>query len=63
MYEIVLYRDKNGKSKIKEYISNLKEKSNKSKEDRVKYSKMISYLRMLKQYRIIFRRTIYKAYK
>lgn len=62
MYDIILYKDKNGNSIIEEYINNLQQKSNKSKENRIKYNKMISYLRMLKQHRIIFRGTIYKIY-
>lgn len=45
MYSIKIYEDKYGKSEIKEYIRNL-QKSN-SKDSKVKFNKIISYMRLL----------------
>ena len=47
MYEILIYEDNQGRSEIKEYIQSLKNK--KSKEDRIKFNKIIAYIRILKQ--------------
>ena len=46
MFDIEIYEDKNGKSEIKEYISELQNK--KSKDNNIKFNKIISYIRMLK---------------
>ncbi|MBQ7668465.1 MAG: type II toxin-antitoxin system RelE/ParE family toxin [Clostridia bacterium] len=48
MFEIEIYEDKNGKSDIKEYICKLN--SSNSKEDRIKFNKIIAYIRMLEKY-------------
>ena len=47
MYNIEIYVDKNKNSEIKEYIKNLKQ--NKSKDDKIKFNKIIAYIRMLEQ--------------
>lgn len=47
MHEIIFYEDKNGKSEIKEYIRNLRKNQNKS--NSIKFSKIISYIRKLKE--------------
>lgn len=47
MYKIVFYKDNNGQSEIKEYIKSLKQ--NNGKDNKIKFSKIISYMRMLKQ--------------
>ena len=46
MYEIILYKDKNGKSEIEQYIKELRNKS--TKDSRIKFEKIISYIRLLK---------------
>lgn len=47
MYNIEIYKDKNGKSEIEEYIQYLQTNNNKS--NRIKLNKIIAYIRMLKQ--------------
>lgn len=47
MYNIEIYVDKNKNSEIKEYIKSLKQ--NKSKDDKIKFNKIIAYIRMLEQ--------------
>ena len=49
MYNIEIYQDKNGNSEIKQYLNKLKEKANTSKDSRIKYTKMISYIELLSQ--------------
>lgn len=46
MYNIEIYIAPNGKSEIKEYINNLNIK--KDKDSKIKYNKIIAYIRMLK---------------
>lgn len=46
MYNIDIYIAPNGKSEIKEYINNLNIK--KDKDSKIKYNKIIAYIRMLK---------------
>lgn len=47
MYDIIVYEDKNGKSEIQEYLKYLSIK--KDKNSKIKYNKIIAYIRMLKQ--------------
>jgi len=47
MYDVEIYEDKNGKSEIKDYIKKLKE--NENKDSQIKFYKIVSYIRMLKQ--------------
>lgn len=47
MYEIEIYEDKTGKSQVKEYILALNQRKN--KDNIVKFNKIISYIRMLKE--------------
>lgn len=47
MYKIEIYEDKNGQSQLKDYIKNLQQ--NDSKDSKIKFNKIISYMRMLKQ--------------
>lgn len=46
MYNIKIYEEKNGKSEIKEYIKSLRRSNSKS--SKIKFNKVISYIRMLK---------------
>ncbi|MDR1408996.1 MAG: hypothetical protein LBJ12_01715 [Oscillospiraceae bacterium] len=45
MYEVEFYRDKNGKSEIVEYLDELKEKGETSKNERVNRDKILAYTR------------------
>lgn len=47
MYNIKIYEGKNGKSEVKEYIKSLRKSNNKN--SKIKFNKIISYIRMLKQ--------------
>jgi len=47
MYNIEIYVSKNGKSEIKDYIKTLKQKRNKN--DNIKFNKIVSYIRKLKE--------------
>lgn len=47
MYEIEIYEDKNKKSEIREYIKNLNK--NKSKDNNIKFNKIIAYIRVLQE--------------
>lgn len=48
MYEIIFCRDKKGKNEVEEYINELRKKSE-IKEYNIKLSKIVSYMRLLKE--------------
>jgi phage-related protein len=50
MYEVEFYYDRNGKSEIIEYLDDLKEKGESSKNERVNRDKILAYMIALKQY-------------
>lgn len=47
MYDIEIYEDVHGKSEIKKYIKNLQNMKNKN--NNIKFNKIISYIRMLRE--------------
>lgn len=47
MYDVEIYEASNGKSEVKEYIFELQKKN--SKESKIKFNKIIAYIRMLKE--------------
>lgn len=49
MYNIVFYRDKNGKEPVIEYLDKLHDKSKSSKDSKIKYSKITEYLEVLER--------------
>lgn len=49
MYEIQFYTDKNGKSKVEEFIRELNKKAITSKESRINLNKIIAYMDMLEE--------------
>ena len=49
MYKIIFYKDKNGYSNVLEHIERLKEKRFTSKDAKVKFKKISSYLDMLSE--------------
>lgn len=50
MYEIVLYKDKNGESEIENYLLELQKSRNKN--SRIKFNKITAYINMLSKYGI-----------
>lgn len=50
MYDIIFYHDKNGKSEIKDYLDELGERAETSKNDRINRMKILTYLNTLAQY-------------
>lgn len=50
MYNIIFYKDKNGKSEVQEYILNLQKQ--KDKNSRIKFNKIIAYINILSNYGI-----------
>jgi phage-related protein len=50
MYEVEFYYDQNGKSEIVEYLIELKEKGETSKNERVNRDKILAYIGALEQY-------------
>ena len=49
-YKIVFWQDKNGNSEAQDYIMELKNKSVKSKDARIKLNKIVEYMEMLEAY-------------
>ncbi len=49
MYNIKVYQDENGNSEITDYLHKLKKGYNNSKNDRIKYNKIIAYIRLLSE--------------
>jgi phage-related protein len=50
VYEVKFYRDKNGKSEIVEYLDELKERGETSKNERVNRDKILAYIGALERY-------------
>ena len=50
MFEIYFYRDRKGNEPVKQHLDKLEEKSIKSKDSRVKYNKILQYLKILRTY-------------
>lgn len=50
MYEVVFYKDKNGKSEIEDYLLKLQKRTN--KDSRIKLNKIIAYIDMLSKHGI-----------
>lgn len=48
MYDIEIYETINGRSEVKEYIKSLQDK--KSKDKKIKFEKVVAYIRILKEY-------------
>ena len=47
MFEIDIYKDKNGNCEIKNFLKNLQE--NKNKDNNIKFKKIVLYIRLLKE--------------
>lgn len=49
MYKIIFYRNDNGKSEINQYIQKLSTKKQESKDSKIKFAKIISYIDLLEK--------------
>lgn len=58
MYKIILYKDKNNKNDILEYLMNLQEK--KDKDSRIKFNKITAYINLLSEYGLELRKPYIK---
>lgn len=50
MFEVHFFEDKQGRQPIKELLINLRDKAKNSKDARVQYNKILSYIRSLEEY-------------
>lgn len=50
MYEIEFYEDKNGKSEIVDFIRELHDRADTSKESRMNFNKIVAYLDILEEF-------------
>jgi len=50
MYKVIFYKDSKGNEPIREYLTSLKAKSSTSKQDRIKFTKITTYMRSLQEY-------------
>ena len=50
MFELIMYRDKNGNSDIEEYILKLSQNAQTSKNERIKLKKITQYLELLEKH-------------
>ena len=50
MFEVIFYRDKNGRSDIVEYLDELKEKAATSKNERINREKILAHIGALSEY-------------
>ncbi len=50
MFEVLFYKDKNGKSEIVDYLDSLQKKSRTSKDARINRTKILSYMNALSKY-------------
>lgn len=55
MYEIIFYRDKNGKNEIEEYLQKLKNEN--SKYSRIKFNKITACINMLEYFEDYIKRS------
>ncbi len=60
MYEIIFYKNKNGKSEIEDYLIELSKKAKTSKTTRINQTKIFSYLKSLSIYGTRFGQPIVK---
>ena len=47
MYQLIFYKDENGKSEVEEYIKELRINKDNNKDSRIKYQKIDIYLQLL----------------
>ena len=50
MYEVIFYKDRAGHELIKDYIYELKSKTVTSKQDRIQFEKIMTYIGALQEY-------------
>lgn len=49
MFDIEFYQQNNGKEPVKEFLLELRKNSDRSKEDKIRFEKMLTYLRVLEE--------------
>ncbi|MBR5099118.1 MAG: type II toxin-antitoxin system RelE/ParE family toxin [Spirochaetales bacterium] len=49
MFEIEIYEDEHGKSELKDFLRELRNKTEKDKDARVKFSKIVAYIDLLEE--------------
>lgn len=52
MFEVITYKDKNGKDEISDYVRSLNSEINTKKDSRIRYKKIMEYIYYLKTYGI-----------
>jgi phage-related protein len=52
MFKVIFYKDLKGNEPVREYLTSLKAKSSTSKQDRIKFTKITTYMRSLQEYGI-----------
>jgi len=57
LYQVITYKDRNGRDEVAEYIQELNAKIATSKDAKVKYSKIIRYIDRLRTYGVAVGRT------
>lgn len=50
LYNIIFYEDDKGKSEVRDYIRDLREKSINNKDSRINFNKIVAYLDCLQEY-------------
>jgi len=50
MFKVIFYKDSKGTEPVREYLASLKAKSSTSKQDRIKFTKITTYMRSLQEY-------------
>ncbi|MDZ5724783.1 hypothetical protein [Acetobacterium sp. K1/6] len=50
MFKVIFYKDLKGNEPVREYLTSLKAKSSTSKQDRIKFTKITTYMRSLQEY-------------
>jgi len=50
MYKVIFYKDSKGNEPVREYMDKVRDKACTSKQDRIKYSKIVQNLKMLREY-------------
>ena len=55
MYQLIFYKDENGKSEVEEYIKELRINKDNNKDSRIKYQKIDIYLQLLARCGLVIR--------
>lgn len=50
MFKVIFYKDQSGNEPVKDYLINLSKKAKSSKEDRIQFNKINTYIKALQEY-------------